>query len=124
MSLAEFDLIRRFFTAKAYVNSSIRLGVGDDCALLSVPAGFELAVTVDTMVQGVHFLPGTDPKSLGHKLLAVNLSDLAAMGAEPVAVLLALTLPEIDEVWLEQFSAGFMALAERYSVNNKREVEG
>lgn len=93
------------------------LGIGDDCALLQVPEGYQLAVTADTMVEGVHFFAGTDPKQLGHKLLAVNLSDLASMGAEPVSVTLALTLPNVDEVWLQQFSEGFMQLAQRYGVD-------
>ena len=92
------------------------MGVGDDCALLRPRPGTELAVTVDTLVAGVHFLPDTDPVGLGHKSLAVNLSDLAAMGAEPAWVTLALTLPESSERWLEGFAAGFLALAERYGV--------
>jgi len=93
------------------------MGVGDDCALLSIPDGYELAVTADTMVENVHFFAGADPKQLGHKLLAVNLSDLASMGATPISVTLALTLPNVDEIWLEAFTNGFLALAERYSVD-------
>jgi len=116
-SLSEFSLIRRFFTRQTVKNISTRLGIGDDCALLSLPEGYELAVTTDTMVENVHFFSGTDPEQLGHKLLAVNLSDLASMGAKPVSVTLALTLPNVDENWLTAFSKGFLSLAERYSVD-------
>jgi thiamine-monophosphate kinase len=92
------------------------MGVGDDCALLRPDAGLELALTTDMLVEGTHFLPGAEPRSLGHKALAVNLSDLAAMGAAPRWALLALALPSADAAWLEPFSAGFFALAERYGV--------
>lgn len=117
MPLTEFPLIQRFFTRQTVRNPSTRLGIGDDCALLTVPEGYELAVTTDTMVENVHFFAGTDPEHLGHKLLAVNLSDLAGMGAKPVSVTLALTLPRVDENWLSAFAKGFLALAERYSVD-------
>ena len=117
MPVSEFALIQRFFTQQPVKNPSTRLGIGDDCALLAVPEGFELAITTDTMVENVHFFAGTDPELLGHKLLAVNLSDLAAMGAKPVSVTLALTLPKVDETWLTAFAKGFLNLAERYSVD-------
>ena len=117
MPLSEFSLIQRFFTQQTVKNSSTRLGIGDDCALLSLPDGYELAVTTDTMVENVHFFAGSDPEQLGHKLLAVNLSDLASMGARPVSVTLALTLPNVDENWLTAFAKGFLDLAERYSVD-------
>jgi thiamine-monophosphate kinase len=117
MPLSEFSLIQRYFTRQRVTNPSTRLGIGDDCALLSIPDGYELAVTTDTMVENVHFFAGTDPEQLGHKLLAVNLSDLASMGAKPVSVMLALTLPKVDENWLTAFAKGFLALAERYSVD-------
>jgi thiamine-monophosphate kinase len=91
--------------------------VGDDCALLRPDAGLELAVTTDMLVEGRHFLPGADPAALGHKALAVNLSDLAAMGAAPRWALLAISLPRVDEAWLAAFSAGFFALAERHGVD-------
>jgi len=117
MPLSEFALIQRFFTQQRVKNPSTHLGIGDDCALLSIPEGFELAVTADTMVENVHFFAGTDPELLGYKLLAVNLSDLAAMGAKPVSVTLALTLPKVDENWLTAFASGFLKLAERYSVD-------
>jgi thiamine-monophosphate kinase len=117
MPISEFALIQRFFTNQRVSNSSTRLGIGDDCALLSIPDGYELAVTTDTMVENVHFFAGVDPQQLGHKLLAVNLSDLAAMGAKPISVTLALTLPTVDESWLTAFALGFLNLAERYSVD-------
>ena len=92
------------------------LGVGDDCALLRPDAGLELAVTTDMLVEGRHFLPGADARALGHKALAVNLSDLAAMGAAPRWIMLALALPSADERWLAAFSAGLFALADRHAV--------
>jgi len=117
MALSEFALIQRYFSRQKVKNLSTHVGVGDDCALMTIPDGYELAVTTDTMVENIHFFAGTDPKLLGHKLLAVNLSDLASMGAAPVSVMLALTLPTVDEIWLEAFANGFLALAERYSVD-------
>ena len=116
MSLSEFSLIDRYFLKQSVARPDVTLGIGDDCALLEVPDGKQLAVTADTMVEGRHFLPDVDPAALGHKLLAVNLSDLAAMGAEPAWATLALTLPEADEAWLEAFSIGFMKLAEAHGV--------
>lgn len=117
MAVSEFGLIDRYFKQQAVRNASTRLGIGDDCALLSIPNGYELAITTDTMVENVHFLPNTNPEWLGHKLLAVNLSDLASMGAKPLSVLLALTLPTVDEQWLASFAKGFLGLAERYEVD-------
>lgn len=115
MAVGEFDLIRRYFTGQPIRHPATVLGVGDDCALLSYEAG-ELAITVDTLVSGVHFLPEVEPESLGHKALAVNLSDLAAMGAEPRWATLALTLPKVDEAWLAAFAGGLFALAARHGV--------
>jgi thiamine-monophosphate kinase len=114
--ISEFSLIDRFFKRQT-LNKPVTMGIGDDCALLSIPQGFELAITTDTMVESVHFFADCDPFDLGHKLLAVNLSDLASMGAKPLAVTLALTLPKVDESWLAQFAAGFFALAELYQVD-------
>jgi len=91
--------------------------VGDDCALLRPDAGAELAVTTDMLVEGRHFLPGAEPRALGHKALAVNLSDLAAMGAAPRWATLSLALPHVDDAWLAAFSQGFFALAERHGVD-------
>jgi len=116
MALGEFELIRRFFTDQPVKHPSTMLGVGDDCALLHVDGSQALAITTDTMVEGIHFLPDVDPEALGHKVLAVNLSDLAAMGAEPRWVTLALTLPHCDTTWLQNFAKGFFALAKRYGV--------
>lgn len=110
---SEFELIARHFTRPA---TSARLGVGDDAALLGPQPGMELAVTTDMLLAGRHFLPDDDPARLGHKTLAVNLSDLAAMGAQPRWALLALALPEADEDWLAAFSRGFFALAQRHGV--------
>jgi thiamine-monophosphate kinase len=107
MALSEFGLIERFFGQPTHKNSSTQLGIGDDCALLSLPSAYELAITTDTMVENVHFFPRADPEQLGHKLLAVNLSDLASMGAKPLSVTLALTLPHPDEIWLQGFAKGF-----------------
>ncbi len=117
MALTEFSLIQQYFAQQNHKNTSTCLGIGDDCALLSLPAGYQLAITTDTMVEGVHFFAGADPAQLGHKLLAVNLSDLASMGARPVSVTLALTLPTVDAKWLEAFSKGFLKLAEHYNVD-------
>jgi len=116
MPIAEFDLIAKYFTRPAK-NLSTRLGVGDDCALLAVPQGYELAITTDTMVENVHFFAGADAESLGHKLLAINLSDLASMGAKPIAVTLALTLPDTNEAWLAAFAKGLLSLAAHYQVD-------
>ena len=91
--------------------------MGDDCALLRPEPGLELAVTTDMLVEGRHFLAGADPAALGHKALAVNLSDLAAMGAAPRWALLAISLPAVDEAWLAAFSEGFFGLCERYGVD-------
>jgi len=112
-SMTEFDLIRRYFTR---ATPSALLGVGDDAALLQVSEGNVLAVSTDMLVCGTHFLPDADPFMLGHKTLAVNLSDMAAMGATPCWATLAIALPEANEAWLERFSAGFFALAQQYAV--------
>lgn len=116
MPLSEFTLIDRYFAAQGLNRPDVALGIGDDCALLSPPAGQLLVVTLDTLVADVHFFAATDPKGLGHKVLAVNLSDLAAMGALPAWATLALTLPQIDEGWLEPFCQGLFGLAQRYNV--------
>jgi len=110
----EFDLIRRYFTRPS---PGALLGVGDDAALVTVSGDKVLAVSTDMLVCGTHFLPDADPFLLGHKTLAVNLSDMAAMGATPRWATLAIALPEADEAWLEQFSAGFFSIARQYSVD-------
>jgi thiamine-monophosphate kinase len=116
MSLTEFALIDRFFRKAGAMRSDVHLGVGDDAALLQSPPGAQIVATMDTLVEGTHFPPGSPPASIGHRALAVNLSDLASMGARPAWALLALTLPKIDEGWLEEFTAGFAALARDYNV--------
>lgn len=112
--MTEFDLIRRYFTR---ATPGALLGVGDDAALLQVSEGNVLAVSTDMLVSGTHFLPDADPYLLGHKTLAVNLSDMAAMGATPRWATLAIALPDVNEAWLERFSAGFFALAQQYGVD-------
>lgn len=112
----EFQLIRHHFSRLTSSQRGVALGIGDDCALLQIPSGFELAVTTDTLVEGRHFPKATTPFDIGWKVLAVNLSDLAAMGAEPRWFTLALTVPESDTQWLTEFSRGLKALAERYDV--------
>lgn len=106
--MGEFDLIARYFRQPV---RRAALGVGDDCALLRIAPAHQLAVSSDMLVQGRHFLAGTDPCALGHKALAVNLSDLAACGAQPLAFTLALALPAADPAWLEPFARGLLALA-------------
>jgi thiamine-monophosphate kinase len=113
-SSPEFELIARYFTRPA---ANAVLGVGDDCALVDVTNGMDLAVSTDTMVSGTHFFPDVDPENLGHKALAVNLSDMAAMGALPYWAMLALTVPNVDHAWLAAFAKGFFDLAEEYNVS-------
>jgi len=110
----EFDLIAKHFTRPA---RNAVLGVGDDCALVSVSHGMDLAVSTDTLVSGTHFFPDVDPETLGHKALAVNLSDMAAMGAMPYWSTLALTMPEVNDEWLAKFAKGFFDLAEEFNVS-------
>jgi thiamine-monophosphate kinase len=108
---SEFDLISRFF--KRPVPAGM-LGGGDDCALFRITPGLELATSKDLLLEGRHFFPDVDAFTLGHKSLAVNLSDLAAMGAKPIACLLGLALPSFDEAWVERFAEGFYALADQH----------
>ncbi|UAY97353.1 thiamine-phosphate kinase [Dickeya dadantii] len=104
MAQGEFDVIARYFNRVGYSRRDVELGIGDDCALLNIPDKQLLAVSTDTLVSGIHFLPDIDPADLAYKSLAVNLSDLAAMGADPAFVSLALTLPAIDADWLAAYS--------------------
>jgi thiamine-monophosphate kinase len=113
-SSSEFDLIARYFTRPA---ANAVLGVGDDCALVDVSNGMDLAVSTDTMVSGTHFFPDVNPENLGHKALAVNLSDIAAMGAMPYWAMLALTVPNVNHDWLAAFAKGFFDLAQEYNVS-------
>ena len=118
MSLGEFDIIAHYFDlATPAKDSGVALGIGDDCAILDIPDGYQLAVSTDSLVCGVHFFADVDAYRLGYKALAVNLSDLAAMGATPKWASLALTLPETDELWLAEFSRGFFELANKFNVS-------
>ena len=112
----EFDLIARVRDRCAHRRGDVALGIGDDAALLDVPAGQQLAVCTDTLVAGVHFPAATMPEDIGWKALAVNLSDLAAMGATPAWALLALTLPDADARFVERFADGFATLAGQHAV--------
>ena len=118
--LGEFDLIERFFktgadSMRADAGQLVTLGIGDDCALIKPQDNDEIAITSDMLVEGRHFFAGANPELLGRKALAVNLSDLAAMGAKPVGFTLAIALPKADESWLEAFSKGLLAIAKEYS---------
>ncbi len=113
MSLGEFELIGKYFSRP--VKRAV-LGVGDDCALIAPRAGMQLAVSTDMLVEGRHFLSTVDPERLGHKALAVNLSDLAACAAQPLAYTLGLAMPRVDEAFLEGFSRGLHALADAHEV--------
>ena len=110
--LSEFDLIKKFFQRDRPGRAA--LGIGDDCALLQPSPGMQLAISSDMLVEGRHFFAGADARMLGHKCLAVNLSDLAAMGARPVGFTLALSLPASDPAWLEKFAGGLFALADAF----------
>ena len=110
--MGEFELIARFFT-RPHGDTFVRRGIGDDCAILAA-GEFDLAVTTDLLVEGTHFFPSADPQALGHKALAVNLSDLAAAGATPSCFFLALALPRADEAWLAAFTSGLFALADEF----------
>ena len=111
MSLGEFELIERFFTRPA---RRAALGVGDDCALFMPHPGMQVATSTDLLVEGRHFLSTVPPERLGHKALAVNLSDLAACGAQPLAFTLSLALPRAEAAWLEGFARGLLALADEH----------
>jgi thiamine-monophosphate kinase len=111
--VGEFDLIARWFSRPT---RRAVLGGGDDCALIAPTPGMQLAISTDTLVEGRHFLSTVPPERLGHKALAVNLSDLAACGAEPLAFTLALTLPRVDEAWLDGFARGLYALADAQGI--------
>jgi thiamine-monophosphate kinase len=114
VALTEFELIRRFFT---YPARHAVLGVGDDAAIVRAGKGTELVISTDMLVAGTHFFHDADPRKLGHKALAVNLSDLAAMGATPRWATLSIALPQVDTRWLAAFMSGFMRLARRHRVD-------
>ena len=114
--MKEFELIKRFFTEQAIKRKDVLLGIGDDCAIVTPSERQNIAITTDTLVAGVHFPHQTSARAVGHKSIAVNLSDLAAMGAEPSWVSLAITMPEADLEWIEEFCAGVFDLCEFYNV--------
>ena len=122
MAIGEFELIRKYFArpelsgVQGKHTDGIRAGIGDDCALLNIPNGMLLAQSMDTLVESVHFPVGSQPNHLGYRALAVNLSDLAAMGAEPHSFTLGLTLPEVNEDWLKGFSEGMARLAQQSGI--------
>jgi thiamine-monophosphate kinase len=116
MACGEFSLIARYFDRVSSSRRDVETGIGDDCALLTVAEKQLLAISTDTLVSGIHFLPDIDPRDLGYKALAVNLSDLAAMGADPAWLTLAITLPEVDESWLEAFSDSLFEQLEYYDM--------
>ncbi|SQD80171.1 thiamine-phosphate kinase [Moritella yayanosii] len=117
MATGEFDLIGQYFTNKSVLRDDVITGIGDDCAILSVPAGKQLVVTTDTMVSGIHFLGDANPADVAHKLVAVNISDIAAMGGQPAWASLALTLPSFDTEWLSAFSERLHQQLQRYGVS-------
>jgi len=112
----EFALIQRYFGEKSRLLTTCCVGIGDDAALVMPPANQQLAISVDTLIAGVHFPQNTPPQDVGYKALAVNLSDLAAMGAQPLWFTLALTLPHFDEQWLAKFSDGLFEIAQLFNV--------
>ncbi len=114
--MTERTLIERYFSECGAQRADVRIGIGDDAALLECPPDMLLVAKVDTLVSGVHFLADSSPASIGHRALAVNLSDLAAMGARPAWAMLALTLPAADEAWLQGFSSGLGALARAHGI--------
>jgi thiamine-monophosphate kinase len=116
VAASESQLIERYFRDLGARREDCVLGIGDDAAVLRVPAGSELVLTTDALIEGVHFLPGAPARALGHRALAVNLSDIAAMGASPSWALLSLNLPAAEDAWLREFAAGFAALARSHDV--------
>jgi thiamine-monophosphate kinase len=112
--MTEFQLIEHYFAKRRQSRQDVLLGIGDDAALLQIPANQILAASSDTLIAGIHFPENTKPQDIAYKSLAVNLSDLAAMGAQPAWIMLALTLPEIKEDWLDLFYQGFFELMDEY----------
>jgi thiamine-monophosphate kinase len=114
--MKEFELIKHFFSEQAVKRKDVLLGIGDDCAVVASTEKQNIVVTTDTLVAGIHFPVETSPKAIGHKAVAVNLSDIAAMGAKPSWISLAITLPEVNKEWLAEFSVGVFELCEHYNV--------
>jgi thiamine-monophosphate kinase len=114
--MTEKELIKKYFHFPLH-SKNVALGIGDDAAILTVPEGYSLALSVDTLNEDIHFLKNTDPHNLAYKAVAVNVSDLAAMGAKPLSILLSLSLPHIDETWLATFSKGLQEALETYEIS-------
>lgn len=114
--MGEFELIKRYFSNKSLVNT-VAHGIGDDCAIVNLPAGKQLAISTDTLVEGSHFFPNTSGDKVATRLLGAALSDLAAAGAEPVWLTLNLTLPRVDEVWLQAFSSKLLNCCQLYNIS-------
>ena len=114
--MKEFELIKHFFTEQSVKRKDVLLGIGDDCAVIANTEKQNIVVTTDTLVAGVHFPLGTSARAIGHKAVAVNLSDIAAMGAKPSWLSLAITIPEVDDTWLSEFCEGVFELCEYYNV--------
>jgi len=117
MASSEFELIDKYFKNLTDDDPSVQCGIGDDAAVIQIPRNMEIVVSIDTLLEETHFPADTHPSDIAYKALAVNLSDMAAMGAVPKWVLLSISLPENDEVWLEQFASGFLELAKQHSVS-------
>ena len=117
MVLSEFALIKKYFQNLTDDDSSVQCGIGDDAAVIQIPHNMEIVLSIDTLLEETHFPADTLPSDIAYKALAVNLSDMAAMGAVPKWVLLSISLPESDEVWLEQFASGFLELAKQHSLS-------
>ncbi len=117
MAASEFELIKRYFQNLSSEDPSVKYGIGDDAAIIEVPQGMDIVLSMDTLVEGTHFPKKTSPYDVGYKALAVNLSDMAAMGALPKWVLLSVSLPENDETWLKEFASGFFELASQHCVS-------
>ncbi|MGX5172962.1 thiamine-phosphate kinase [Aliikangiella sp. IMCC44653] len=114
--MKEFEIIQRYLNFDSDSRKDVLVGIGDDCALLKVPRGQRLAISMDTLVADVHFLADSDPAEIAHKAVAVNLSDLAAAGAEPAWLTLSLTMPKFEQAWMEKFHQGLRKMAEYYGV--------
>jgi len=116
LSISEFEIIRRFFTRGRPSETGVILGVGDDAAIVRPEPGRDLVIAADVLNEGIHFPTSTAPRAIGHKVLAVNLSDLAAMGASPLWFTMTLSLPDVREDWLDEFATGLFAIADRYGI--------
>ncbi len=117
MAASEFELIKKYFQDLTDEDPSVMCGIGDDAAIIKIPQDKEVVLSMDTLLEGTHFPVDTNPSDIGYKALAVNLSDMAAMGAVPKWVLLSISLPESNEVWLKEFASGFLDLAKQHSIS-------